>query len=318
MNTKKTLITGIHGFAGKHLCIHLLKNNYEVTGLSRGITPEEKKIWSDESLDGIPVMTSDLSDSSRIASLDNFSKYQYVYHLAGTAFVPEGWKDPAGVLQSNTMNTLNLLNALKEGVFRGRFIYISSSDVYGNNMEDPGGFSEDACCHPESPYAASKFSSELFAKYYTNSGFEIIVARPFNHIGPGQKKEFVVPAFLYRILEAKMNNSGYIEVGDIESKRDFTDVRDVAGAYRCIGENGISGEIYNVCSGKAISIKEILDLSLRITGTELNFKVNKDLLRPEGSSIRYGNATKLKSLGWKQNFSLEDSIRDMYQYIVNH
>jgi len=318
MTDNKTLITGIHGFVGRHLSIHLLNNNYKIAGLSRGITPEENKIWNDSELKKIPILTSDLSSPSQIASLDSFENYRYVFHLAGTAFVPDGWKDPAGVLKSNTINTINLLTALKEKGFKGRFIYVSSSDVYGHVLNNNTGLSEDDCCHPNNPYAASKYSSELFAGYFIHSGFEIIIARPFNHIGPGQKKDFVVPSFLHRILEAKQNSITSIEVGDIESRRDFSDVRDVAAAYQRIAENGKSGEIYNICSGKPTSIKDILDISMKTAGINLSFNVNPDLLRPEGPSTRFGNASKLKSLGWEQKFSLEDSIRDIYNFITDN
>ncbi|MDH5654516.1 MAG: GDP-mannose 4,6-dehydratase [Spirochaetia bacterium] len=318
MEKNKALITGIHGFAGRQLCLQLLKSQYSVTGLSRGIHPLEQKIWDDENLSETPVLISDLSDVKQIQNLDDFSSYQYVFHLAGTAFIPEGWKNPAGIIQSNTINTINLLNALKESGFKGRFIYISSSDVYGTVLKNNTGFSENDCCNPESPYAATKYASELFSKYFLHDEIDILIARPFNHIGPGQNKSFVVPAFLHRLIDAKQNNKSEIEVGDIESGRDFTDVRDVVNAYRFIAENGASGETYNICSGKVTSIKEILKISMETTGIDVNFKVNPEFLRQEGPSNRYGDASKIKSLGWEPHFSTSQSIQDMYNYIMKY
>ena len=312
---KKALITGIHGFAGTHLCAELLKEGYDVTGLSRGISRDENRNWEQHVKKDIPIHITDLSDPKQISSLDSWKDFDCVFHLAGIAFVPYGWEDPAGVLESNTVNTIHLLQSLKSSSFKGRFVFISSSEVYGNKMKSPDGFKESEPCDPENPYAASKLSGEMFARYFTLYGIDILIARPFNHIGPGQKENFVVPSFCKRVSEAVKEKAESIIVGELQSKRDFTDVRDVASAYRMIAEKGENGNVYNVSTGIPITIQEILDTVQKKAGTALKYKIDPSLLRPEGPTVRFGNSKKLHSLGWKPTYSLADSIQDMYDFM---
>jgi GDP-4-dehydro-6-deoxy-D-mannose reductase len=313
----EALITGIHGFVGSHLASHLLSCGIRVAGISRGETAEESKKPSLYDRSEVPIYTSDLSEIEQIRSLTDWSRFSSVYHLAGTAFVPEGWKNPAAVLKNNTLNTVNLLQSLRDSGFRGRFLFISSSDVYGEAEKGDLPLREESVCRPDSPYAASKFSAEMFCKYFVKSGIEVIIARPFNHIGPGQKSSFAVPSFIERIETAIRERESSIRVGDLNAERDFTDVRDVVEAYRLLIERGTPGEIYNVCSGKAVRMGEVLEIVMRLANANIKCDVDESLLRPGGTSARWGLADRIKALGWKPRHTLEMSIRDMRSYLLD-
>jgi len=310
---KHALITGINGFAGSHLLKHLLAEGRTVCGLSKSISPEEKKahLKDGKLWETIPIFQSDLGRIDQIESLCDWSTFSEVYHLAGTAFIPEGWKNPVSILNNNTVTTVNLLQALRNGGFRGRFLYVSSSDVYGKVERERLPITEESPSNPDSPYAASKLSSELFSRFFSECGIEIIIARPFNHIGPGQKNTFVVPSFIERVENAKRKGETFISVGDLDSERDFTDVRDVVKGYRILVESGTPGEIYNICSGRGVKIREVLEIIFELSEITLDVKVDPTLLRPGGPTYRYGSSEKIKKIGWHPEYSLKTTIQDM-------
>ncbi len=317
---KSALITGIHGFVGTHMCRRLLKQGYRVSGFDRGTVGSDRlaAIIDDKAaFDGVQLHTCDLADISEIKKLLERIDCDHVFHLAGTAFVPDAWADPAGAFTNNTLNTIHLLQAMKDLNWRGRFLYVSSSDVYGQPAPEAMPINETSVPDPKNPYAASKLAAEQFA-LCLNAGLkdmEIIIARPFNHIGPAQRPSFVVPEFLTAMEEAKASGATHIRVGDINSARDFTDVRDVTQAYQILLERGQSGEIYNVCSGKPTTIQEIFERAREVVGASVEYKVDEGKLRPEGSDVRYGQADKLRALGWEPQFTLADSIRDAHEFM---
>lgn len=305
---RSVLITGIRGFVGGHLCRHLLDCGFRVVGLAR---PEDIAVvgylWED-----VRIFPSNLSSVEQLLPLFKEEQFDSIVHLAGTAFVPEGWKDPARVLQANTLCTVNLLQAARDAGWEGRFLYVSSGEVYGTPSQDRMPLSEQGPVAPLGPYAVSKLAAEHFALCFQEDVREILIARPFNHIGPGQRRDFVVPSFLHRIRMAIRENKPGIRVGDLQAGRDFTDVRDVVRAYTLLLAEGVPGEIYNVCRGENTTIREILNLSLEVAEADLQYEVDVSLLRPDGSYSRYGSADKLRVLGWTPKFSLSGSIRDMW------
>ncbi len=320
---KSALITGIRGFVGSHLSSLMLDDGWKVIGLDRkGEGPERmNQVFSSQhngapgKIENISYIASDLSNHDQLLSIFKDHSFDAIVHLAGMAFVPEGWKNPASMLQSNAICTINLLSAGREAGWKGRFVYVSSSDVYGNTDASDLPIHENSPVRPNSPYASSKLAAEQFCGYFLRDGIQVVIARPFNHIGPGQKTHFVVPSFLQRIRQAAKTNENKITVGDMESGRDFTDVRDVARAYMLLIEKGIVGDVYNICTGKMVTIKEIMDISLKIAGTDLKYQVDPALLRPEGATYRYGSSEKLKAAGWKPGYTLEQSIRDMWKFM---
>ncbi len=227
------------------------------------------------------------------------------------SFLPDCWKRPDLALEVNALGTARLLEGARAAGWAGKFLLVSSGQVYAGPADGRLPLTEDSPTLGDNPYSASKLAAETFARFYESKTIEIIIARPFNHIGPGQSEQFVVPAFLLRIRAARESGVDYMAVGDIESGRDFSDVRDVVEAYRILLERGRSG-VYNICSGRAVTIRELLETAQDIAGVRLEFRVNRDLLRPEGPSIRFGTARPLADLGWRPALTLRDSLRDAW------
>jgi GDP-4-dehydro-6-deoxy-D-mannose reductase len=317
------LITGIQGFAGSYLCHELLGRGDRVYGLDRQSAgaralplPRPGMAAIDpRRIAEVEVFASDMSDVNQLADILRKTDANHVYHLAGAAFVPDSWKNPAATLQTNSMCPLTMLQAARQIGWQGRFLFVSSSDVYGTPAASELPLTEDSPIRAESPYALSKYTTEQFARYYDQDGIEVVIARPFNHIGPGQRQEFVVPSFLERIEAAVRASESTITVGELDAVRDFTDVRDVVRAYGLLLERGQRGVVYNICSGHPVRIREILETGLRVSGHDLRYEVDPALLRPEGANQRYGDCQRLQDLGWSARYSLEDSIRDMYRYM---
>ncbi|MCE9596507.1 MAG: GDP-mannose 4,6-dehydratase [Spirochaetia bacterium] len=312
---KHALITGSRGFVGTHLARHLLNEGYRVSGLDRPGSGQVKPRWlsviysdlgkSVESID------STMDDCDALGKIFAENSFDAVFHLAGTAFVPEGWINPAAVIENNTVVPVRLFQAARDNGFKGTIVFASSGEVYGVKGSMPILESQPAA--PGNPYAESKRAAEQFIPYFCEKGMRIVIARPFNHIGPGQREDFVLPSFLKRISEAQSKNANSISVGDLEAERDFADVRDVAKAYQILAERGESGHVYNICSGEPVPIRKILDLAIEVTGAKITPAVDPGLLRPDAKSIRYGSSAKLKSLGWEQRYSLKASIQDTWK-----
>ena len=311
----KVLITGINGFVGTHLTRHLARNQCEIVGIDLNAELNAELAALKESV-GIRIYSSDLSDTQPLEEIFTAVGFDAVVHLAGEAFVPSGWKDPGRMLKSNTLCTINLLQAARNIDWKGTFLFVSSSDVYGSPAAAEMPLTEDSPTAPLSPYASSKLAAEQFAGYFNSESIRVIIARPFNHIGPGQRASFVVPSFLLRIREAMRNNQKTIPVGELRAGRDFTDVRDVVRAYGILLKNGKAGEKYVICSGRAVTIQEILDLSLKITGADLECIVDEKLRRTP--DVRFGSAEKIKQLGWKPERTLEESITDAWEQLQSN
>lgn len=306
------LITGVSGFVGRHLAAGLLQTGHQVLGFDRsggsyGVLDE---FLGAEQSSRVTKLGCDLSDPAGITALFGQVKFDAIVHLAGISFPPVAWTDPAGVLDSNTRNTILLLQIAREQKWRGRFLFVSSSDVYGKVSGGEMPITEDTPVAPDNPYGASKAAAEMFVRCLGDEGIEALIARPFNHIGPGQAEQFVLPAFLKRILQCRISGDKVLETGDLQSVRDFTDVRDVVRAYDVLLRKGEQGATYNICSGRGTTIRELLDTALRVAGVSVEVRTNRELLRPEGPSIRFGSAARLGALGWSPSFSLEETIRD--------
>jgi len=298
----------------------LREGGYEVSGIDRQpMDPEHfSRFFGQDAFPGmdvpVPVLVTDMQSPDVIRNFFAKNKCDGIIHLAGMAFPPDGWKSPSSMIQANILATANLLEGARDAGWNGRFLLISSGEVYSADPAAKMPLGEDASVTYETPYAASKLAAEHFTRFFKES-FDVLIARPFNHIGPGQKGEYVVPSFLRRISEARQKGLKSVTVGDLSSGRDFTDVRDVVDAYRTLLEKGTPGETYNVCSGKPVLIKEIFETACRIVDVDLESETDPALLRPEGGNIRFGSADKIRSLGWRPKFSLEESMRAVYEHM---
>lgn len=294
----KVHIFGGTGFVGTHLKQHL-SQNYVV------------------SCSGSEV---NIADQQEIDILLEKIQPDFVINLAAITTLRESVCDPVGTYRVNFLGVLNILTSLKKINFIGKFLFISSSEVYGllSNSDLP--VCEDHPLKPVSPYAVAKIAAEALCYQWSKSEkFSIIVARPFNHIGPGQSSRFAVADFAHQISNIKRGSqSPEIYVGDIDTTRDFTDVRDIANAYELLLNFGKSGEIYNVCSGKEISIRELILRMAKILNIEIKICHDPSRIRKSDQRRVRGDAKKLiSSTGWVRSFTLDETLIDILRSYPN-
>lgn len=258
-----------------------------------------------------------------ISSFDEVHHYlrkhtpESVMHLAAQSDVGLSFKKPRTTYDVNFNGTFNILESLKENGFKGRFLYISSGDVYGILNNDSLPATENSYLFPRNPYAVSKVAAEALCYQYSHTdNFHTIIARPFNHIGPGQSEAFVVSNFAKQIVEIKLElKEPVLDVGDIDVTRDFTDVRDVVEAYKLLLEKGGKGEIYNVCSGREISIRTIIEYLASIASVKVELRQDPERMRPSENRRIFGDNSKIKqTTGWEPKITLEQSLENILEY----
>ncbi len=237
-----------------------------------------------------------------------------VVHLAGQAFVPPSIAAPLATLAVNATGTAHVLEAVRAAGRPIRTLVISSAEVYGRQPPERMPLDESVPLHPENPYAASKVAAETYAGVWARLyGLDVVIARPFNHIGPGQDARFVVPSFARQLAEIAAGAPPLLAVGNLEAQRDFLDVRDVARAYVALLANGRSGSVYNVCSGRAVAIQEVLRQLITIARVPVEVRDDPARLRPSDTPLLCGDATKLRAeTGWEPQYTLAASLRDIY------
>jgi GDP-4-dehydro-6-deoxy-D-mannose reductase len=234
-----------------------------------------------------------------------------VIHLAGQTFVPEAFRDPAHTLDVNLKGTLNLLQALQRSGFNGSFLYISSGDVYGRVSPELLPISEQQPARPQNPYAVSKAAAELLCYQWScNVPWRILVARPFNHIGPGQREDFVIASVARQLARIRLGlQDARILVGDVDVSRDFLDVEDVISAYLALLEKGQNGEIYNVCSGKEYLIRDMIASMLYLTETDAVIAQDPVRMRPSDLRRVKGSNQKIElATAWTPQIPMQQTL----------
>lgn len=287
----KTLITGSNGIIGRHFL------------LSHGGTP-----FTDR--DGVV----DMRDSARVLAAIAWHRPDEVLHLAAQSSVASSFEDPKGTFDVNFFGTLHLLQALSEIGFRGTLLYFGSADVYGKTADGELPTRETQPLRPRSPYAVSKVAAEALCYQWSQTqSFRIVLARPFNQIGPGQSRRFAVADFAHQVAQIGSGNQRpVVTTGDLEVTRDFTDVRDTVNACRMLLDSGENGEVYNLCSGRERSLRSILDLLMEIAGVKAEVELDPNRLRPAEQRRVVGDFGKIKSrLRWTPQFSIERTLADM-------
>lgn len=236
-----------------------------------------------------------------------------IYHLAALTHVGDSWGNPTEYTRVNVLGTKILLDAAREVVPRATVIFVSTADVYGVVNEEDLPVRETFRTAPVNPYSSSKLEAELFARDAAReAGQRVIIVRPFNHVGPGQSSQFVIPALVSRFFEARDEGRDEIAVGDLSTRRDFSDVRDVVRAYRLLTIHGRSGEIYNVASGIDTSLSDIANTLRAEIAPEVRLVVDPTLLRPVEVPVMRGSFDKLHdATGWEPVITLETSLRDV-------
>ncbi len=294
MPPQTILITGAGGFVGRYL-----------TGLWAG------------SKDNIVSLNLDLRETEALSRFILKTAPDQVYHLAAQPFVPLAIENPWETYDINVGGTLTLLESLHRTKKNCKFLYVSSADVYGLQSQKDLPFSESLFPQPLNPYSGSKLAAESFCRQYNNFSpyIETVIARPFNHIGVGQRKEFVVPNFCQQIKTAVLSGKKEVHVGDLSPTRDFTNVKDIVAAYQILMLKGAPGEIYNICSGIEISIEKLIQTLIKISGKELICVTDPERVRTSETSRLIGNNAKMKALGWEPKYSLEETLLEIYSSI---
>jgi GDP-4-dehydro-6-deoxy-D-mannose reductase len=297
---KRLLVTGRQGFVGTTLC-RMVNDERRVAGWSVIDTPASV----------------DLRDTAATSLMVETARPDAVLHLAAQSWVPDAVRDPAATLQVNLFGTLNVLQALKRCAFRGRMIYVGTGDVYGIVPEEALPVAETRLPAPRNPYSVSKLAAEALCYQWTaTEEMDIVLARPFNHIGRGQSDRFVLSNFARQIVEISQGRrKPVVAVGDIDVTRDFTDVRDVVHAYFALLASGASGEVYNVCSGRDRSIRSLLDRLAELAGVAITIEQDQARLRQAEQRRVCGDPAKIRRhTGWVATTPLDESLAAMLCY----
>ncbi|HSV46286.1 MAG TPA: GDP-mannose 4,6-dehydratase [Ramlibacter sp.] len=297
---KKLLVTGLTGFVGSSLMAWL-----EGEGRAAQLQPVG------------PTDELDLRDAAAVAQLVRSHAPDAVLHLAAQSHVGESLADPAATLQVNVVGTANLLKALTDQGFSGRMLYVSSADVYGAVPEDRLPVAETQPPAPRSPYGASKVAAEVLCQQWARTyGLQVVIARPFNHTGPGQRPDFAPPGFARdAVAIARGLRPPQLPVGDLQVTRDFLDVRDVIDAYVRLLEKGVPGEIYNVCSGRELKLADLLADLLALAGADAQIVPDPARMRPAEQRRMCGDNRKLvAATGWQPRHPLQDTLRQLIAY----
>ena len=294
----KALVTGASGFVGRHLCAHLAACGDDVIPSDRHPQPGETAL--------------DVTDRSGTLDAVTSIAPDVVYHLAGWSDVGGSWLEPVATLRANAEGTLNLLEAARRASTQ-RVLVISSADVYGAVADEDLPITEDHPMRPVSPYAASKIAADFLAvQARLGYGQDVVRARAFNHLGPGQSNRFVTSALASRIVANERDGGVEVPVGNLAARRDFTDVRDVVRAYRLLVERGTAGEAYNVCSGTAVAIQQLADRLLALAQRPMRLVVDPERYRPVDVPAVVGDASRLrKETGWQPEIDLDTTLADV-------
>jgi len=259
----------------------------------------------------------DVRDASATSRLVEAARPDAVIHLAAQSAVPDSIRDPEGTLQINVMGTLHLLQALDAAGFRGRFLYVGTGDVYGLVPESELPVAETRLPQPRNPYAVSKLAAEALCwQWHASKGMDVVLARPFNHIGAGQSDRFAVSDFARQLAEIKAGSRPpAIHVGDLSVTRDFTDVHDVVEAYFALLERGRAGEVYNVCSGVEHSLQSMLDQLIALAGVDVQLHTEPARMRAAEQRRMRGDPTKIRmATGWTPTTPIRSSIAAALQF----
>jgi GDP-4-dehydro-6-deoxy-D-mannose reductase len=297
----RALVTGASGFVGRHLCDHLAALDDDVVGTDRA--PHDESV------------VLDILDPEGAASVLADVKPEVVYHLAGWADVGASWTHPQEALRANAEGTMNVLAACRAAEVQ-RVLVVSSADVYGIVAEDDLPITEAHPLQPVSPYAASKAAADFLAVQATcGYGQEVVRVRAFNHLGPGQGEGFVASAIASRIARNELDGGDEVPVGNLAARRDFTDVRDVVRAYRLLVEQGTPGDVYNVCSGKAVAVQRLADRLLALAERPMRLVIDQDRYRPVDVPAVVGDSSRLRAAtGWEPEIPLERTLADLLGY----
>ncbi|MCS7253976.1 MAG: GDP-mannose 4,6-dehydratase [Armatimonadetes bacterium] len=310
----RILITGITGFVGSHLAEYALRIGAEVFGTYRW----RSRMDNIEHLIGkIKLVECDLRDLTSIRNALKDAKPDRIFHLAAQSYVPTSWTAPVDTMHINVIGTVNLFEAVRQLELDCRILNAGSSEEYGLQFEHELPIKETNQLRPLSPYAVSKVAQDLLGwQYYRSYGMFIVRTRAFNHSGPRRPEAFVDSGFAWQIarIEAGLQDA-IIYVGNLDAKRDFTDVRDIVRAYWLALDKCQPGEVYNICSGKAHSIREVLEMLINMAKVRAEVRQDPARMRPSDVPVLVGDNTKFREqTGWLPEIPYEQTLLDMLNY----
>ena len=292
------LVTGADGFVGRHL-VRALRARGDVVEACGG--------------PGNPGML-EITDAAAVLRRIRRFAPDAIFHLAGVSSVAWSHQHPEETHRVNVEGTANVLDAVVKAAPGARILLVGSGEEYGR-LEEGTPAAETTPLAPLSPYAASKAEAEALGQGAASAqGLAVLLVRPFNHLGRGQSPQFVMPSFARQLVAiARGAGPGLVEVGDLSPVRDFTHVEDVIDGYLVLMERGIAGEVYNVCSGKGLTIREALEIMQELAGTHAEIRVDPARLRPTEIPWLVGDPRKLERLGWVRQHDVRDALRDVLE-----
>lgn len=315
---KRALVTGASGFVGPWLCRALLREGWEVTGVSLTTLPSES-VLSEHERAAIRWIQADLLAGSTIAQVVGESTPDAVFHLAGISFVPAFGDDPLAGFRTNVETTVSILAAVKQ--LRGAstldpiVVVIGSAEQYGRHAPEHGLLTEQAECRPATWYAASKSAQEAMALgAFRAEGLRVLATRSFNQAGPGQSPRFLLPSLVERVraLKAREARDRKLVLGNLDTTRDFVHVSDAAEAYMALAVRGVPGEVYNVCSGDGVTVEALAREVCARAGVDTDLVSDPALRRAVDVPWLVGDNSKLRSTtGWAPRRSRSDIIDDL-------
>lgn len=313
---KKAFITGITGFAGSFLAEHLVNNkDYSVSGT---YLKDESLINVSPVKDHLDLFKVDLINEESVYAILEKIKPDLIFHLAAISSPANSFKNPTFTINNNISAEINILEAVQRLGFKNtRVLIVSSADVYGTVSEDNLPIDEETPFMPNNTYAVSKIAQDFLGlQYFLSYGISVVRVRPFNHIGPRQVPLFVVPSFAKRIAEIEKGlTKPTLKVGNLDTYRDFTDVRDMVIAYELILEKGTLGDVYNIGFGKDYKISDILEKLISFSSKKISVEVDKSLLRPSDTQKLVCDNSKLKTvINWEPKIEIEKTLQNTLDY----
>ena len=309
----RTLVTGAEGFVGGYVLDALLAQGHEVFGGSlRDVAADAPGTGAGEG--NIRWLELDVTDSALLPAVIREVRPEWVVHLAAQSSVRRSLDEPVQTWEVNATGTLRLVTALWDVAPSARVLIVSSAEVYGAVPPDQQPISEARLLAPTTPYGASKAAAEMAALQMAARGLRVIVARSFNHTGRGQSASFALPGFARQLKAiARGDGEACLGVGNLDVRRDFLDVRDVVAAYLLLLERGLSGTVYNVCSGSAPTLRELVERLIAIAGGHAEIRVEPHRLRAADIPVLQGDCRRLRELGWEPRHSTTDMLAALYE-----
>jgi GDP-4-dehydro-6-deoxy-D-mannose reductase len=312
----KYLITGVSGFVSGHYIEYLLTRSPGTEIIGIDLSLPDFSFLSKPLKEKITVYKASLLEKELIKDLVGDTRPDYIVNLASFSSVADSWRRPVDYFINNTTSFLNIIEAVRKTSSTTKILAIGSSETYGAVDRKDIPLTETTSPNPGSPYAAARVAQEQLSKVYTRGySVPIIMTRSFNHIGPRQKETFVISSFAKQIAEVKKGKRDKIICGNLDAVRDFLDVRDVVRAYDALLQKGTVGETYNVCSGEAHALSDILAMMQEAAQIRVPVERDPDLMRPVDSPIIVGSNEKLiRDTGFRRRFTLPESLATVVKY----